>query len=331
MKIAIFDTQDFDRTSLEKANGGKHELRFFNAKLNPETALLAKGSDVACCSAHDKVDAPSLCVLQLLGIRLVTLRSAGFNQIDLKEAKILGLTVTRVPAYSPHAIAEHAVALLLAENRKVPRAYARVRDLNFSFHGLMGFDLFGKTVGIVGTGKIGRAFGNIMKGFGCHILAFDKTPNTAWATSVGAEYVSKERLLRESNVISLHLPLNPESKHIIDAAAFAMMKADAYLINTGRGALIDTKALVTALKRHKIGAACLDVYEEEENVFQTDRSETGINDDTLARLLTFPNVLITAHQAFFTTEAVQQIAETTILNVTKFAEKQNLGASLVEL
>ncbi len=326
MNVAVFDTHKFDRVALEQANAGKHQLRFLEARLSEHTAELARGCDVACCFANDHGDAKTLQILKSVGVRLIALRSAGFNHVDIKSAATLGLTVVRVPEYSPYSVAEHAVALLMCLNRKIHKAYNRIHELNFSLDGLMGFDVHGKTVGIVGTGRIGQVFGKIMNGFGCRILAFDKTPDLQWAKKVDAEYVSLEFLLRDSDIISLHIPLSAQTKHIIDSAALAGMKKTAILINTGRGALIETTALTQALKSHSIGGACLDVYEEEEGIFFSDLSGPGIDDDVLARLITFPNVLMTSHQAFFTFEALKNIADTAISSISTFEINGDLSA-----
>ena len=319
MKIAMFDTHRYERSPFEQANMDfGHELRFLEPRLTSETAALARGYGAVCVFVNDRLDRMALDVLAGLGIQLVALRSAGFNHVDLMRAAELGLAVVRVPEYSPHAVAEHAVALALTMNRKLHRAYARVRELNFSLEGLVGMDMFGKTVGIVGTGKIGRAAARIFRGFGCRILAFDVSEDEACASEVGAEYVELDALYRESDIISLHVPLTPETHHMIDAAALARMKSGVMLVNTGRGALIDSKALVDVLKSGHLGAAGLDVYEEEEGIFFYDLSDRVLKDDVLARLLTFPNVLITSHQGFLTKEALTNIAHTTLANVTAF-------------
>lgn len=326
MRVAIFDTHKFERPFLEEANAGKHALKFLEVRLSAETAVLAEGCEAVCCFANDKADAKALEILEGLGIRLIALRSAGFNQVDIVKAAALGLTVVRVPEYSPYAVAEHAVALLLCLNRKIHKAHNRIHDLNFSLDGLLGFDLHGKTVGIIGTGRIGKAFAQIMRGFGCKILVYDKFPNFSWAEAIGASYVDRRTLARECDVVSLHIPLSADTRHLLDKGFFAEMKKEAILVNTGRGALVDTVALIEALKSRRLGGAALDVYEEEEGVFFSDLSETGIDDDILARLLTFPNVLVTAHQGFFTREALKNIAETTISNITLFENNLDLSA-----
>ena len=321
MKLALFDTHQYDRESFAGATanqGGRHAIAYFEPRLTRDTALLAQGFEAVCSFVNDHLDANALEIIHRGGTRLVTLRSAGYNHVDLIAAARLGLTVTRVPEYSPHAVAEHAVALVMTLNRKIHRAHARVRELNFSLDGLVGFDLYGKTVGIIGTGRIGRAAARIFNGFGCRILAFDSAPNATLASEIGARYVTLPELYRESDVISLHIPLTPSTRHLIDAQALAAMKPKVMLVNTGRGALIDSQALVDALKTSQIGAAALDVYEEEEGVFFQDLSSRILQDDVLARLLTFPNVLITSHQGFLTTEALENIARVTLENVTAF-------------
>jgi D-lactate dehydrogenase len=271
---------------------------------------------------NDRVDRPCLEALAKLGIRHVALRCAGFNSIDVAAAKEIGISATRVPAYSPHAVAEHAVALLLALNRKIPRANNRVHDLNFALNGLVGFDLHGKTVGIFGTGKIGRIAAQIFRGFGMRVLAYDPFTSPEWAQQYGVEYTDPKTLAAESDVISLHTPLTPETHHIIRQETIALMKPGAFLVNVSRGALIDTKALIEGLKSGQIGGVALDVYEEEEGVFFEDLSGQILHDDELARLLTFPNVLITAHQAFLTREALAEIARVTVANLVALGKGQ---------
>lgn len=324
MRVAVFNTQTFDRKYLTELNKGfGHDFTFFEAKLAPETASLAEGYSCVACTVSDQLDAATLERLAKLGVKLIALRSAGYNHVDLEVAKRLGLKIVRVPAYSPHAIAEHGVALLLALDRKIPKAYNRVRDLDFSLEGLMGFDLFEKTVGVIGTGKIGEVFAKIMLGFGCKVLAFDLHPDSEMQKA-GVTYVTLAELFQRSDIISLHVPLTPETKHIIDAGALAQMKKGVYLLNTGRGALIDTSALIAGLKTGHVGAAGLDVYEEEEGIFYQNLSNQVLQDDVLARLLTFPNVLVTSHQAFFTHEAVTNIATTTLENITEFEKGLSL-------
>ncbi len=316
IQTVVFDTKSYDREALQSAsNGAGIEWRFMDCRLSAETAVAAAGAQAVCTFVNDRVDRACLEILAKLGLRHVALRCAGFNSIDLAAAKELGITVTRVPAYSPYAVAEHAVALLLALNRKIPRANNRVHDLNFSLSGLVGFDLHGKTAGIFGTGKIGRIAAQILRGFGMRLLAFDPFPSPEWARQHGIEYVEPATLARESDVISLHAPLTPETHHIINERTLELMKPGTVLVNVSRGALVDTKALIKALKSGRIGGVALDVYEEEEGVFFEDLSGQILQDDELARLLTFPNVLITAHQAFLTREALGEIARVTVANL----------------
>lgn len=320
MRIAVFDTHPFEKPYLEAAaRAHSHELSFLDVRLNENTACLAGGFPVVCAFVNDRLNVAVIQSLRDSGTKLIALRSAGFNHVDLAAANAAGLPVVRVPEYSPYAVAEHAVALLLSLNRRTHKAYARVREGNFSLDGLVGFDLHGKTAGIVGTGRIGSILARILHGFGCDLLAFDIEPKPALTRQYGVRYVDLQTLLRESDIVSLHVPLTPKTRHLIDDAAFREMKAGAALINTGRGALIDTRALIQALKSGHLGFAGLDVYEEEENVFFRDFSGQIIQDDTLARLLTFPNVLITSHQAFLTREALTRIAETTLESVTDFS------------
>lgn len=319
MKIAFFDSRRYDRQAFEEANSSfHHDITFFETSLTALTADLARGHQCVCSFVNDRLDEKTLRRLKELGITLVALRSAGYNHVDLETAKAIGLPVVRVPEYSPHAVAEHATALLLTLNRKTHRASARVHDLNFSLDGLVGFDLYGKTVGVIGTGRIGKAFCRIMTGFGCRVLASDPNPDSELTDKANVTYVSIHELFRESDVVSVHAPLLPTTRHLIDRQAINDMKTGVVLINTSRGALIDSVALIEGLKSGKIGAAGLDVYEEEENVFFCDLSERVLQDDTLARLLTFPNVLITSHQGFLTHEALRNIAETTLSNVSDF-------------
>lgn len=320
MKVAVFSTKRHDRDSLSAANAAAehpHELGFLAVHLDARTATLAADATAICPFVNDRVDRAALAVLAAQGVRLVALRGAGFNHVDLNAAEELGIKVARVPAYSPWAVAEHAVALILALNRKTHRAYARVREGNFALEGLLGFDLHGRTVGLVGVGRIGLVMARIMNGFGCRIVAYDPVANTE-IEALGGRHASFEELLSSSDIISLHCPLTPETRHLIDAAAVERMKRGVMLINTSRGAVIDTKAVIDGLKSGKIGYLGLDVYEEEGDLFFEDLSDQLIQDDIFARLLTFPNVLITGHQAFFTAEALQAIAETTIANLTAF-------------
>jgi D-lactate dehydrogenase len=320
LKTAVFDTKSYDRESLQRAgSNGEIEWRFMEWRLSAETATAAQGARAVCIFVNDRADRTCLEALASQGVKHVALRCAGYNGVDLAAATELGLSVTRVPAYSPYAVAEHAVALLLALNRKIPRANNRVRDLNFSLSGLVGFDLHGKTAGIFGTGKIGRITAQILRGFGMKVLAFDLFPSPEWAKKYGVEYTDAKTLARECEVISLHTPLTPETHHIIRRETLELMKPGTILINVSRGALIDTKALIDALKCRRLGGVGLDVYEEEEGVFFEDLSGQILQDDELARLLTFPNVLITAHQAFLTQEALAEIARVTVANLTAFA------------
>ncbi|MDF2695195.1 MAG: lactate dehydrogenase [Labilithrix sp.] len=325
MRIAMFDTHRYEREPFDRANASfGHEIDYFEARLERDTAALARGHEAVCSFVNDRMDEPAIEVLRREGVRLIALRSAGFNHVDLAAAARAGLPVVRVPEYSPYAVAEHATALVLALNRKVHRSYARVREWNFSLDGLVGFDLHGKTVGVVGTGKIGQVAARIFRGFGCRVLAFDLRPDASFASAVGAEYVELSELYRESDIVTLHVPLTPETHHMVDARALESMKPGAMIVNTGRGALIDSRALLSALKSGHLGSAGLDVYEEEEGVFFEDLSNRVLQDDVLARLLTFPNVLITSHQAFLTNEALSSIAATTLANVAAFERGEPL-------
>lgn len=325
MDIAFFDTHTYDRHAFERANANqRHVLRFIEARLSRATAALASGAPVVCPFVNDRVDGETLRALHGGGTQLVALRSAGYNHVDLAAAAALGLPVVRVPEYSPYAVAEHAMALVLALNRKTHRAYNRVREANFSLEGLVGFDLHGKTFGIVGTGKIGRALARIAHGFGCRIVATDAFPDATLTRDLGVIYVEARQLYAQSDVISLHVPLTADTHHMIDAAAIAQMKPGVMLINTSRGALVDTPALIDALKSRVVGAAGLDVYEEEGPLFFRDLSMLPLQDDVLARLLTFPNVVITSHQGFLTREALDNIAETTLASVDAFARGDTL-------
>jgi D-lactate dehydrogenase len=318
IQTVVFDTKPYDREALQNASTGLDiEWRFMDMRLTAETAFAAHGAQAVCTFVNDRPDRPCLEALAKLGVKHIALRCAGFNSIDLPAAKELGLAVTRVPAYSPYAVAEHAVALILALNRKVHRAYNRVRDNNFALHGLLGFDLHGRTVGVVGTGAIGTVFARIMTGFGCRVLASDPYPNDE-CRQIGVEYVGLDTLLAEADIVALHCPLTPETHHLIDEAALARMRDGVMLINTSRGGLVDATAAIEALKTAKIGYLGLDVYEEEADLFFEDHSGSVVRDDVFTRLLTFPNVLVTGHQAFFTEEAIHNIAATTIANVTAF-------------
>lgn len=320
MKVAVFSAKPYDRAFLAQANeaaGRPHDISFLETRLTATTAALAAGARGICPFVNDVVDAPTLNALANQGTGLIALRGAGFNNVDLAAAEKAGIAIARVPAYSPWAVAEHAVALMLALNRKTHRAYARVREGNFALDGLLGFDMHGRTVGLIGVGRIGLVVARIMCGFGCRVLAYDPS-RSEQLSQLGGEYVSLDELLGASDIISLHCPLTPETRHLIDGAAVARMKKGVMLINTSRGAVIDTSAVIDELKSGRIGYLGLDVYEEEGDLFFEDLSEQVLQDDVFARLLTFPNVLITGHQAFFTREALKSIAETTIANISAF-------------
>jgi D-lactate dehydrogenase len=324
LRIAFFDTKPYDRDYFDRhLQNAAIEITYFTARLDAATAPLVKGFDAVCAFVNDRIDAGTANILAENGVKLVGLRCAGYNNIDLKA--VFGrIHVVRVPAYSPHAVAEFAIALLLSLNRKTHRAYYRTRDANFTLNGLCGIDLHGKTAGVIGTGKIGRITAQILKGFGMEVLVADPHPDAAWATAAGVTVVELDELFRRADVLSLHCPLTPATRHLINAETLALMKPTAMIINTGRGGLINTKALIAALKDRTIGGAALDVYEEEENYFFEDHSLQAIDDDVLARLLTFPNVLVTSHQAFFTEEALTAIAKTTIENIQQFFAKNEL-------
>ncbi|MGE0124387.1 MAG: 2-hydroxyacid dehydrogenase [Dehalococcoidia bacterium] len=325
MRCVMFDTHSYDRQAFVAANARfGHDLRFVEPRLTRDTAQLARGSATVCSFVNDRVDADAIDILRGGGVRLLALRSAGFNHVDLQAAQSADIAVVRVPEYSPHAVAEHAVALLLTLNRKIHRAHNRVRESNFSLDGLVGFDLFGKTCGVVGTGRIGAAFARIMHGFGCRLLAADLSPNAELAAAAGVHYVDLDVLWSEADVISLHVPLTPATRHLISAQALARMKPGVVLLNTSRGALIDTRALIASLKSGRMGAAGLDVYEEEEAVFFRDLSGEVLQDDVLARLMTFGNVLLTSHQGFLTREALANIAETTLASLRAFERGEPL-------
>lgn len=314
MKIAFFSSKPYDHLFFDQLNT-EHTLLYIEGPLTPQTAALAQGCDAVCCFVNDQLTADVLQQLKDHTIRLVAMRCAGFNNVDVSAATKLGITIARVPEYSPFAVAEHAVGLILALNRHIHRAYNRVRENDYSLHGLMGFDLRGKTVGVIGLGKIGCAFIKIMQGFGCRTLVFDPA-KTAIA---GAEHVTLDELWRQSHVVSLHCPLTPQTHHIINAQTLAQMPKGAMLINTSRGGLIDTQAVINSLKQGHLGYLGIDVYEEESDLFFEDLSDTIIQDDVFARLTTFPNVLVTGHQAFFTREALHKIAEVTLENIRAFA------------
>lgn len=314
--IAFYDTKSYDREYFaEGCTRLGLDCRFLEFRLTPDTVETARGATAVCLFVNDQGDRACLARLAEFGVRHVALRSAGFNHVDLPAAKELGLHVTRVPAYSPHAVAEHSLALLLTLNRRIHRAYNRVREHNFSLSGLVGFDLHGKTVGIIGTGRIGKITAQIYRGFGTRVLACDISPDLKWSREHSVDYVPLNELLAASDIISLHSPLVPSTHHLINAQTLALMKPGAYLVNTSRGKLVDTAALIAALKTGRLGGVALDVYEEEEGVFFEDLSDQVLKDDELSRLLTFPNVLITSHQAFLTREALTEIARVTLENI----------------
>ena len=323
MKIAFFNTKRYDERSFVEINRDHgHELTFFEPRLTPETASLASGFPAVCVFINDDLGEETLGAIATTGTKLIALRCAGFNNVNLDVAKELGLTVVRVPAYSPYAVAEHAVGLIMALNRKLYRAYNRVRDDNFALDGLLGFDLHGKTVGIVGTGKIGQCFAQIMNGFGCKLLAYDVRPNPV-CVNIGVDYVELPMLLTRSDIISLHCPLLPSTHHLINADSLEHVRPGAMLINTSRGGLIDTTAVIRAIKSGRVGYIGIDVYEREGGLFFEDLSDTVIQDDTFQLLQSFPNVVITAHQAFFTKEALHNIAETTLSNINAIEAGKN--------
>jgi D-lactate dehydrogenase len=329
MNMALFSAQPYDRRFFESANvAGRQTITFLGQRLTPATADLAQGQEAVCAFVNDQLSAEVLVRLQAGGTRLIALRSAGYNQVDLAAAARIGLTVVHVPSYSPHAVAEHTLALILALNRHVPRAHNRVRDGNFSINGLLGFDLHGKTVGLVGVGKIGSSVARIFHGFGCRVLAVDPALS-AESTPANITLSGLNELLAQADVVSLHCPLNAGTRHLIDAAAIASMKRGVMLINTSRGALIDTAAATAGLLSGQIGYLGLDVYEEEGGLFYEDRSDRMITDAVFARLLTLPNVLITAHQAFFTYEALVMIAATTLRAASDFADQRRCEFTLV--
>lgn len=320
MKIAFFSYKSYDKEWFDKHLGERgFEIDYFRVRLVAETAHYAQGSDVICAFVNDDLSGPVIEALAGFGVKMIAMRCAGFNNVDLETADRLGIPVYRVPEYSPHAVAEHAVALILALNRKTHKAYNRVRDGNFSLSRLVGFNLHGKTVGVLGTGKIGRVFAELMRGFGCRVLLYDKFPS-AEMEEKGYPYVDLSHLLRESDILSLHVPLLPETAQIINSGTLKMMKDNAMLINTSRGGLINTEHAIEALRNKKLGYLGIDVYEQEEGVFFQNLQEQIIDDNTLALLMAFPNVLVTAHQAFFTREALDEITKTTLLNIEDFAD-----------
>lgn len=324
IRIAFFDTKPYDMDSFEPVLKQKgYEYSFFKEHLTKETVILTKGFNVVCLFVNDMVNKDMVDILMANGVKLIALRCAGYNNIEL-EAVYSRLHVVRVPAYSPYAVAEHAAAMMMTLNRKTHKAYNRTQDSNFTLSGLMGFDMYGKTAGVIGTGQIGKIMINILKGFGMKILAFDAYPNQEYADKTGFTYTDLDTLYRESDVITLHCPLTKETEYIINSGSIEKMKDGVMIINTSRGKLIDTRALIQGLKRRKVGFAGLDVYEEESDYFFEDFSNTVVDDDVLARLQTFPNVLITSHQAFFTREALYNIAQTTVQNVDDFFAGRDL-------
>jgi D-lactate dehydrogenase len=318
MRVAVFSTKSYDREYLDKINiSGQHNLTYFDASLNSNTTNLTLGSDAVCVFVNDKVDRNTIEKLAENGIKVIALRCAGFNNVDIGAAKEKNITVVRVPAYSPQAVAEHAVALILTLNRKTHKAYNRIRESNFSLDKLIGFNLYQKTVGVIGTGKIGSVFCEIMLGFGCKVIAYDIQQSDG-LKGKGVQYKTLDEILHNSDIISIHCPLNPGTRHLINAAAFAKIKKGAMIINTSRGAVINTADAIEALKNGTLGYLGIDAYEQEENLFFKDLSESIIQDEVILRLMSFHNVLITSHQGFFTKEAMDQIATTTLKNLSDF-------------
>jgi D-lactate dehydrogenase len=329
MKVAFFSTKPYDRKFFDEANAAYgHEITYFDTRLTRQTLRLAEGHECACAFVNDQLDASVLIALAAQGTRMIALRCAGFNNVDVNSAKELGVTVVRVPAYSPYAVAEHTVGLMLALNRRIYWANSRIKEGNFSLDGLLGFDMRGSTVGLIGTGKIGECVASILHGFGCRILACDKVKNETCQTRFDVEYVSLEELFSRSDIISLHCPLLTDTYHLIDMEAIARMKRGVMLINTSRGALIDARAAIEGLKSEKIGYLGIDVYEEEEELFFEDKTFQILTDDVFARLTTFPNVVITGHQAYFTRDAVARIAQTTLENITAYENGNELVNAL---
>lgn len=329
MRIAMFSTKPYDRRSFE-AVGPRHEIRYLEPRLAPETAPLAAGADAVCAFVNDDLSAPVIEALAAGGTRLILLRCAGFNNVDLATATRLGMKVARVPAYSPHAVAEFTIGLLLALVRHIPRAVARTRDGNFALEGLLGFDLHGRTAGVIGTGKIGALVArSLAAGFGCRVLAYDLHPDPA-LQAIGVTYTDPRTIAAESDIITLHCPLTPETHHVIRAETLALAKPGLILVNTSRGGLVDADAAIEALKTGQLGGLAIDVYEQEADLFFEDLSNEILADDAIARLLTFPNVLVTGHQAFFTADALGAIAATTLANADHFAAGEPLGAAEVQ-
>lgn len=325
MKIAVFSAKKYDQDGFSQWADASLQFRYFDSRLNVETVKMAAGCHAVCVFVNDDLSAPVLQLLSEMGIEMVALRCAGFNNVDLDTAKALGIRVARVPAYSPEAVAEHTIAMMLTLNRKLHKAYNRVRDDNFALDGLLGFNMHGKTVGLIGTGRIGLATARILKGFGCKLLCYDIQPDA----ELTEHYTTLENLYQQSDIISLHCPLTPQTKHLINQHSLEQMKDGMMLINTSRGGLIDTKAVIHSLKNRKICYLGLDVYEQEADIFFENLSEQMIEDEVFKRLLTFPNVLITGHQAFFTREALQQISQITSDNLVAFAGGQSNGNELV--
>ncbi len=325
MRVAVYSSHSFELKYLQSANlSTGHDLRLLDFRLTVETANLAQGCEVVSAFANDDLSASVLEKLSGAGVKLIALRSVGYNHVDLAAAQRLGLQIVRVPEYSPYSVAEHAVALLQTLNRKIHKAHNRVRENNFSLDGLVGFDLHGKTVGVIGTGKIGKAFIRIMKGYGTNVLTFDLSPDLEFQKETGCRYVTLPELVRQSDVISFHVPLTKSNVHMVDEHLISLMKPGCYIINTSRGKLVDTRALIQRLKTGSLGGACLDVYEEEAGLFFEDHSDDVMTDDVLERLLTFPNVILTAHQGFLTVEALSEISRVTIESISDFAEGRPL-------
>lgn len=325
INVALYDAKPYDCEYFNHSSSQNSiQWHFHEFRLSAKTAASAAGMQAVCVFVNDKIDRPCLIELAKLEIKLIALRCAGFNNVDLLAAQELGISVARVPAYSPHAVAEHTIGLLLTLNRHIHRAYNRVREHNFSLNGLVGFDLAGKTIGIIGTGRIGRITAQILRGFDCRVLAFDVVPHLAWSKQYGIEYTQLNDLLQTSDVISLHVPLTPETHHLIGYDTLQRIKQGAFLLNTSRGKLVDTTALIDSLKKNHLGGVALDVYEEEEGIFFEDHSQHLLQDDELNLLLTFPNVLITSHQAFLTQEALSEIARVTIDNILQFVNGDSI-------
>lgn len=331
MKITFFSTQPYDKIAFNKCNENfGFEFEFYETHLGPHIVNVIDNTDAVCVFVNDKVNAEVIKTLAEKGVKTIALRCAGFNNVDLEAAKSNGINVCRVPAYSPEAVAEHAVAMILTLNRKTHKAYNRVREQNFSLNGLLGFNLYQKTIGVIGTGNIGKAFCKIMLGFGCRVIAFDLIANKD-LEAMGVEFLPLMDVLQQADIISLHCPLMEQTHHIINKETIAVMKQNVMLINTSRGGLIDTKAVIDALKSKQIGYLGIDVYEQEEKLFFRDLSANIIEDDTIQRLTSFPNVLVTAHQAFFTEEALSQIANTTLTNIREFSEQKSLTNKAAQL